>query len=64
MSRLTLNAEMDSEYKYIVKGKLGLLIWGAKFRDKKQADDYIDRMNEEASPHAIDWEIEDWGGRK
>ena len=60
MSRLTLKAEMDSEYKYIVKGKLGLLIWGAKFRDKKQADDYIDRMNEEASPHAIDWEIEDW----
>ena len=55
-----MNAEMDSEYKYIVKGKLGLLIWGAKFRDKKQADDYIDRMNEEASPHAIDWEIEDW----
>ena len=28
---------MDGEYKYIVKGKLGLLIWGAKFRDKKQA---------------------------
>lgn len=51
---------MDGECKYIVKGKLGLLIWGAKFRDKKQADDYIDRMNEEASPHAIDWEIEDW----
>ena len=48
---------MDSEYKYIVKGKLGLLAWGAKFRGKKQADDYIDRMNEEASPHAIEWEV-------
>ena len=58
MSRLTLEAQMDSEYKYIVKGKLGLLTWGAKFRDKKQADDYIDRMNKEASPHAIDWEVE------
>ena len=58
MSRLALNAEMNSEYKYIVKGKLGLLIWGAKFRDKKQADDYIDRMNKEASPHAIEWEVE------
>ena len=63
MSRLTLNAEMDSEYKYIVKGKLGLLIWGAKFRDKKQVDDYIDRMNEEASPHAIDWEVGEWKDR-
>lgn len=51
---------MDGECKCIVKGKLGLLIWGAKFRDKKQADDYIDRMNKEASPHAIEWEIEDW----
>lgn len=51
---------MDGEYKYIVKGKLGLLIWGAKFRDKKQADDYIYRMNEEASPHAIDWEVGEW----
>ena len=51
---------MDSEYKYIVKGKLGLLIWGAKFRDKKQVDDYIDRMNKEASPHAIDWEVWEW----
>ena len=51
---------MDGEYKCIVKGKLGLLIWRAKFRDKKQADDYINRMNEEASPHAIEWEIEDW----
>ena len=60
MSRLTLKAEMNSEYKYIVKGKLGLLVWGAKFRGKKQADDYIDRMNEEASPHTIEWEIEDW----
>ena len=60
MSRLTWKAEMDSEYKYIVKGKLGLLVWGAKFRDKKQADDYIDRMNKEASPHTIEWEIEDW----
>ena len=49
---------MDSEYKYIVKGKLGLLTWGAKFRDKKQADDYIDRMNKEASPHVIEWEVE------
>ena len=58
MSRLTLEAQMDSEYKYIVKGKLGLLTWGAKFRDKKQADDYIGRMNKEASPHAIDWEVE------
>ena len=57
MNRLTLNAEMDGEYKYIVKGKLGLLVWGAKFRDKKQADDYIDRMNKEASPHTIDWEV-------
>ena len=57
MSRLTLNAEMDSECKYIVKGNLGHLTWGAKFRDKKQADDYIDRMNKEASPHAIDWEV-------
>ena len=60
MNRLTLNAEMDGEYKYIVKGKLGLLVWGAKFRDKKQVDDYIDRMNEEASPHAIDWEVGEW----
>ena len=60
MNRLTWNAEMDSEYKYIVKGKLSLLIWGAKFRDKKQADDYIDRMNEEASPATIEWEIEEW----
>ena len=60
MSKLTLNAEMDSEYKYIVKGKLGLLIWGAMFRDKKQVDDYIDRMNKEASPHTIEWEIEEW----
>ena len=51
---------MDGEYKYIVKGKLGLLVWGAKFRDKKQADDYIDRMNEEASPHAIEWEVGEW----
>ena len=51
---------MDGECKYIVKGNLGLLTWGAKFRDKKQADDYIDRMNEEASPHTIEWEIEDW----
>ena len=51
---------MDGEYKYIVKGKLGLLIWGAKFRDKKQADDYIGRMNEEASPHAIEWEVGEW----
>ena len=59
MSRLTLKAEMDSEYKYIVKGKLGLLIRGAKFRDKKQVDDYIDRMNKEASPHTIDWEVEE-----
>ena len=58
MSRLTWKAEMDSEYKYIVKGKLGLLTWGAKFRDKKQADDYIDRMNKEASPYTIDWEVE------
>ena len=58
MTRLTWSAEMDSEYKYIVKGKLGLLIWGAKFRDKKQADDYIDRMNKEASPHTIYWEVE------
>ena len=58
MSRLALNAEMDSEYKYIVKGKLGLLTWGAKFRDKKQADDYIDRMNKEASPHVIEWDVE------
>ena len=49
---------MDGECKYIVKGKLGLLTWGAKFRDEKQADDYIDRMNKEASPHAIDWEVE------
>ena len=60
MSRLTWNAEMDSECEYIVKGKLGLLTWGAKFRGKKQADDYIDRMNKEASPHTIEWEIEDW----
>ena len=60
MSRLTLKAEMNSEYKYIVKGKLGLLVWGAKFRDKKQADDYIDRMHKEASPHAIDWEVGEW----
>ena len=59
MNRLALNAEMDSEYKYIVKGNLGLLTWGAKFSDKKQADDYIDRMNKEASPHAIEWEIEE-----
>ena len=51
---------MDGEYKYIVKGKLGLLVWGAKFRGKKQADDYIDRMNKEASPHTIEWEIEEW----
>ena len=58
MSRLTLNAEMDSEYKYIVKGKLGRLIWGAKFCDKKQVDDYIDRMNKEALPYTIDWEVE------
>ena len=58
MSRLTWSAKMDSEYKYIVKGKLGLLIWGAKFRDKKQVDDYIDRMNKEASPHVIEWEVE------
>ena len=62
MSRLTLKAKMDGEYKYIVKGKLGLLVWGAKFRDKKQADDYIDRMNEEASPHMIYWEIEELKG--
>ena len=48
---------MDDEYKYIVKGKLGLLAWGAKFRGKTQADDYVDRMNEEASPHAIEWEV-------
>ena len=59
MSRLTLEAQMDSEYKYIVKGKLGLLIRGAKFRDKKQVDDYIDRMNKEASPYTIEWEVED-----
>ena len=59
MSRLTLEAQMESKYKYIVKGKLGLLIWGAKFRDKKQADDYINRMNEEASPYTIEWEVED-----
>ena len=58
MNRLTLNAEMDSEYECIVKGKLDLLTWGAKFRDKKQADDYIDRMNKEASPHTIEWEVE------
>ena len=58
MNRLTLKAEMDSECKYIVKGKLGLLTWGAKFRNKKQADDYIDRMNKEASPHTIEWEVE------
>ena len=51
---------MDGECEYMVKGKLGLLAWGAKFRDKKQADDYINRMNEEASPHTIEWEIEDW----
>ena len=51
---------MDGECECIVKGKLGLLAWGAKCRDKKQADDYIDRMNKEASPHAIEWEIEDW----
>ena len=57
MNRLTLKAEMDSECEYIVKGSLGLLTWGAKFHDKKQADDYIDRMNKEASPHAIDWEV-------
>ena len=63
MSRLTLNAEMDSEYKYIVKGNLGLLTCGAKFRDKKQVDDYIDRMNKEASSHAIDWEVEAWKDR-
>ena len=63
MSRLTLNAEMDGEYKYTVKGKLGLLIWGAKFRDKKQADDYIDRMNEEASAYAIEWEVGEWKDR-
>ena len=49
---------MDGECEYIVKGKLGLLTWGAKYRDKKQADDYIDRMNEEASPYMIDWEVE------
>lgn len=48
---------MDGECEYMVKGKLGLLAWGAKFRDKKQADDYIDRMNKEASPHTIDWEV-------
>ena len=60
MNRLTWSAEMDGEYKYIVKGKLGLLVWGAKFRDKKQADDYIGRMNEEASPHAIEWEVGEW----
>ena len=58
MSRLTLSAEMDGECEYIVKGSLGLLTWGAKFRDKKQADDYIDRMNKEASPHTIEWEVE------
>ena len=58
MNRLTWSAEMDSECKYIVKGKLGLLVWGAKFRCKKQADDYIDRMNKEASPHTIEWEVE------
>ena len=58
MNRLALKAEMDSECKYIVKGKLGLLTWGAKFRNKKQADDYIDRMNKEASPHTIEWEVE------
>ena len=58
MSRLTWSAEMDSEYRHIVTGKLGLLAWGAKFRDKKQADDYIDRMNKEASPHTIEWEVE------
>ena len=58
MNKLTLNADMDSEYKYIVKGKVGLLIWGAKFCDKKQANDYIDRMNKEASPHTIEWEVE------
>ena len=51
---------MDGEYKYIVKGKLGLLVWGAKFRGKKQADDYINRMNEEASPHTIEWEVGEW----
>ena len=60
MNRLTLNAEMDSECKYIAKGKLGLLTWGAKFRDRKQADDYIDRMNKEASPHTIEWEVGEW----
>ena len=48
---------MDGECEYMVKGKLGLLAWGAKFRDKKQADDYIDRMNKEASPHTIEWEV-------
>ena len=48
---------MDGECKYTVKGKLGLLAWGAKFRGKKQADDYIDRMNKEASPHTIEWEV-------
>ena len=58
MSRLTFEAQMDGEYRYIVKGKLGLLIWGAKFSDKKQTDDYIDRMNKEASPHVIEWEVE------
>ena len=58
MNRLTLNAEMDSEYECIVKGSLGLLVWGATFHDKKQVDDYIDRMNKEASPHTIEWEVE------
>ena len=48
---------MDSECECMVKGKLGLLAWGAKFRGKKQADDYIDRMNKEASPHTIEWEV-------
>ena len=48
---------MDSECKYMVKGKLGLLVWGAKSRGKKQADDYTDRMNKEASPHTIEWEV-------
>lgn len=50
---------MDSEYRCIVKGKLGLLTWGAKFRYKKQVGDYIDRMNEEAPPRKIEWEIEE-----
>lgn len=53
---------MKDEYKYIVNGQLGRLVWGAKFHDKKQADDYIDRMNKEASPYTIDLETKeiDW----